>query len=279
MTAPARSGARAVRAQPHGAAARRQRAHGALQLAAGAPHGRHVRPAHRGHRLRAIDARVGGRHPRRPAVAGARRGTKASRRAATTARTASRSGCTSIARTPWSCCRAAPAYHCFCTAEELEADRQRALAAGLPPKYTGRCRAVTRDAARRRIEDGEKAVIRFRVPDDRDVVFEDVVRGEVRFSTSVIGDPVLVRSDGVPAYNFAVVIDDALMGITHVVRGEDHISNTPRQVLLYEAFGWTPPTLRARLAGDGARTTRRCRSATAPRRWPSSAPAAICRRR
>ena len=69
-----------------------------------------------------------------------------------------------------------------------------------------------------------------------------VVRGEVRFHTSVIGDPVLVRSDGVPAYNFAVVIDDALMAITHVVRGEDHISNTPRQVLLYEAFGWRPPT-------------------------------------
>ena len=133
------------------------------------------------------------------------------------------------------------AYHCFCTAEELEADRQRALAAGLPPKYAGRCRAITRDAARRRIEDGDKAVIRFRVPDEGDVVFEDVVRGEVRFSTSVIGDPVLVRSGGVPAYNFAVVIDDALMGITHVVRGEDHISNTPRQLLLYRAFGWTPP--------------------------------------
>ncbi len=134
------------------------------------------------------------------------------------------------------------AYHCFCTAEELEADRQRALAAGLPPMYSGRCRGVTRDAARRRIEDGEKAVIRFRVPAEGDVVFDDVVRGEVRFSASVIGDPVLVRSDGVPAYNFAVVIDDALMGITHVVRGEDHISNTPRQVLLYRAFGWQPPT-------------------------------------
>ena len=134
------------------------------------------------------------------------------------------------------------AYHCFCTADELEADRQRALAASLPPMYSGRCRGVTRDAARRRIEDGEKAVIRFRVPAEGDVVFDDVVRGEVRFSASVIGDPVLVRSDGVPAYNFAVVIDDALMGITHVVRGEDHISNTPRQVLLYRAFGWQPPT-------------------------------------
>jgi nondiscriminating glutamyl-tRNA synthetase len=84
--------------------------------------------------------------------------------------------------------------------------------------------------------------VRFRVPEHRDVVFNDIVRGEVRFSTEVIGDPVLVRSDGIPAYNYAVVIDDALMGITHVVRGEDHISNTPRQILLYEAFGWSLPT-------------------------------------
>jgi len=133
------------------------------------------------------------------------------------------------------------AYRCFCTAEQLEADRQQALAAGQPPQYVGRCRDIPVDAARRRVENGEKAVIRFRVPGDREIAFQDVVRGEVRFHTSVIGDPVLVRSDGVPAYNFAVVIDDALMGITHVVRGEDHISNTPRQLLLYEAFGWTPP--------------------------------------
>ena len=134
------------------------------------------------------------------------------------------------------------AYQCFCTADQLEADRQAALAAGRPPKYVGRCRNLARDEARRRIESGEKAVIRFRVPDGtRDVVFNDLVRGEVRFSTDVIGDPVLVRSDGVPAYNYAVVIDDALMAITHVIRGEDHISNTPRQLLLYEAFGWRPP--------------------------------------
>src|SRR5688500_6680385 len=134
------------------------------------------------------------------------------------------------------------AYYCFCSAEQLEADRQAALAAGRPPKYVGRCRDLTRDDARRRIEKGERAVIRFRVPEgNRDIVFNDLVRGEVRFSTDVIGDPVLVRSDGVPAYNYAVVIDDALMEITHVVRGEDHISNTPRQVLLYEAFGWRPP--------------------------------------
>src|SRR5262245_31845465 len=133
------------------------------------------------------------------------------------------------------------AYRCFCSAEQLEADRQAALAAGRPPKYVGRCRDLPREEARRRVERGEAAVIRFRVPDDREVVFDDVVRGEVRFSSDVIGDPVLVRSDGIPAYNYAVVIDDALMAITHVIRGEDHISNTPRQILLFEAFGWALP--------------------------------------
>ena len=134
------------------------------------------------------------------------------------------------------------AYQCFCSPEQLEADRQASLAAGHPPKYVGRCREIPRDEARRRIENGEKAVIRFRVPDStRDIVFNDLVRGEVRFSSDVIGDSVLVRSDGVPAYNYAVVIDDALMEVTHVIRGEDHISNTPRQLLLYEAFGWKAP--------------------------------------
>jgi len=136
---------------------------------------------------------------------------------------------------------AGKAYHCFCSAEQLEADRQAALTDGKPPKYLGRCRNIAKNDARRRIDNGEKAVVRFRVPENRDVVFDDIVRGEVRFSTDVIGDPVLVRSDGVPAYNYAVVIDDALMEVTHVVRGEDHISNTPRQILLYEAFGWTLP--------------------------------------
>jgi len=133
------------------------------------------------------------------------------------------------------------AYRCFCSAEQLDSDRQEALREGRPPKYSGRCRNIPPEEARQRAESGEPAVIRFRVPEQRDVVFNDIVRGEVRFSTDVIGDPVLVRSDGIPAYNYAVVIDDALMAITHVIRGEDHISNTPRQLLLYETFGWTPP--------------------------------------
>jgi glutamyl-tRNA synthetase len=133
------------------------------------------------------------------------------------------------------------AYYCFCSPEKLEADRQEMIRQGLPPKYAGTCRAIPREQAIARVEGGEKAVVRLRVPAGREVTFADIVRGPVSFHTEVIGDPVLVRSDGIPAYNFAVVIDDALMKVTHVVRGEDHISNTPRQVLLYEAFGWTPP--------------------------------------
>jgi glutamyl-tRNA synthetase len=134
------------------------------------------------------------------------------------------------------------AYYCFCSAQKLDAERQALLAQGLPPKYPGTCRAIAPAEAHARVASGEKAVIRLRVPEGRDVTFDDVVRGPVTFHTDVIGDPVLVRSDGMPAYNYAVVIDDALMKVTHVVRGEDHISNTPRQVLLYEAFGWPPPT-------------------------------------
>lgn len=134
------------------------------------------------------------------------------------------------------------AYYCFCSPDQLEAERQAAVAAGQPIRYSGRCRHLSeREVAAHRAR-GDQAAIRFRVPDGRDVVFEDAVRGTVRFSTEVIGDPVIVRSDGTPAYNFAVVVDDALMQVTHVIRGEDHISNTPRQLLLYEALGYAPPT-------------------------------------
>ena len=133
------------------------------------------------------------------------------------------------------------AYYCFCSAERLEADRQSALEAGQPPKYRGRCRALDPAFSAARVAGGEAAVLRFKVPVSREVTFSDVVRGQVTFNTAVIGDPVLLRSDGHPAYNFAVVVDDALMEVTHVVRGEDHISNTPRQLLLYEAFGIAAP--------------------------------------
>jgi glutamyl-tRNA synthetase/nondiscriminating glutamyl-tRNA synthetase len=133
------------------------------------------------------------------------------------------------------------AYHCFCSAEQLDADRRAALESGRPPQYSGRCRDLPPAAAAERLASGQLAVVRFRVPQDRTVTFQDLVRGTVQFETEVIGDPVLVRSDGHPAYNFAVVVDDALMDITHVVRGEDHISNTPRQVLLYEALRFEMP--------------------------------------
>jgi nondiscriminating glutamyl-tRNA synthetase len=133
------------------------------------------------------------------------------------------------------------AYYCFCSPPKLDEDRKADLAAGRPPKYHGTCRNITLEEARARIDAGERPVIRFKVPETGDVTFRDLVRGDVTFSHDVIGDPVLVRSDGRPAYNFAVVVDDAVMEVTHVIRGEDHISNTPRQVLLYQALGFTPP--------------------------------------
>jgi len=133
------------------------------------------------------------------------------------------------------------AYYCFCPPAKLESERKEDLAAGRPPKYRGTCRGLPLIVARGRLEAGERPVVRFKVPEAVEVTFNDLVRGEVTFNTGVIGDPVLVRSDGRPAYNFAVVVDDAVMEITHVIRGEDHISNTPRQLLLYRALGFTPP--------------------------------------
>ena len=133
------------------------------------------------------------------------------------------------------------AYHCFCAPEKLAAERRVALAAGLPVRYSGTCRAISREEAGARIAAGERPAVRFRVPENREILLFDAVRGEVRFHSDVVGDPVIVRAEGMPAYNFAVVVDDALMGITHVIRGEDHLSNTPRQLLLYEALGVTPP--------------------------------------
>jgi glutamyl-tRNA synthetase len=133
------------------------------------------------------------------------------------------------------------AYYCFCRPDQLEAERKAALAAGLPPRYSGRCRALDPDESRRRVESGEAAAVRFKIAAHRDVTFQDLIRGDVTFHSSVIGDPVIVRSEGRPAYNFAVVVDDALMKVSDVIRGEDHISNTPRQVLIYEALGVAPP--------------------------------------
>jgi nondiscriminating glutamyl-tRNA synthetase len=133
------------------------------------------------------------------------------------------------------------AYYCFCTPEQLDAERKEAMAKNLPPKYSGRCAAIDPAEAKRRVQSGEPAAVRFRTSQDREIKFDDLVRGEISFHTDVIGDQVLLRSDGYPAYNFAVVVDDGLMGVTQVVRGEDHISNTPRQLLIYEALDFSPP--------------------------------------
>ncbi|MGB9837011.1 MAG: glutamate--tRNA ligase [Candidatus Saccharicenans sp.] len=133
------------------------------------------------------------------------------------------------------------AYYCFCTQEELEAEREAALAEGRMPVYSGKCRNIPLEMAEKRRSAGEPAAIRLKVPEEGIIAFDDLVRGHVEFDLKVIGDPIIVRSNGMPAYNYAVVIDDALMNITHVIRGEDHVSNTPRQILLYQALGWPTP--------------------------------------
>ncbi len=132
------------------------------------------------------------------------------------------------------------AYPCYCTDEELERERTVALARGRAPRYSGRCAALT-EAERRELErEGRAASLRFRAGQGK-VAFEDVIRGPMEFEAGLIGDFVLLRSTGLPAYNFATVVDDAAMRITHVIRGEDHLANTARQLLLYRALGAEPP--------------------------------------
>ena len=128
------------------------------------------------------------------------------------------------------------AYRCWCTTEELEARRQAALAAGRPPAYDRRCRELTTPPAGR-----EAFVLRFRTPLDGETVVDDRVKGRVVFRNAELDDFVIARTDGSPVYNFCVVVDDIEMRITHIIRGDDHLANTPRQVLLYAAFGAPPP--------------------------------------
>jgi glutamyl-tRNA synthetase len=132
------------------------------------------------------------------------------------------------------------AYACFCSPERLEELRQERSRSGLNPAYDGRCRALDPAQSARRRAAGEPAVVRFRVPEGRTRV-EDWIRGEVAFENREVEDWVMVRSSGDPIYNFVVVVDDIDMRITHVLRGEEHLTNTPKQVLLYRAFGRTPP--------------------------------------
>lgn len=131
-------------------------------------------------------------------------------------------------------------YPCFCTQQELEAERNLAMAEKRAPKYSRKCLKLSSDEVKARIDRGEKYVIRLRIPDG-ETVYHDIVSGDIHRKNEDIEDFVAVRSDGSPTYNFAVVIDDHDMGISHVIRGNDHISNTFKQIHLYRAFGWEIP--------------------------------------
>ena len=132
------------------------------------------------------------------------------------------------------------AYRCYCTPEELEERRRIAKLMGKPPRYDNRCRELT-DKQKNAFEiSGLRCTIRFKVPDEL-VVFDDLIRGACQFDMSLTGDFVIMRSDGTPSFHFAVAIDDTLMNITHVIRGEDHLSNTPCHILLFHALKQKPP--------------------------------------
>lgn len=133
------------------------------------------------------------------------------------------------------------AYRCFCTEEELEKEREEQVARGETPRYSGRCRHLSEDQRKVFEAEGRIPSIRFLVISDRTYTFDDMVKGTISFEASEMGDFVIVKKDGIPTYNFAVVIDDYEMRISHVLRGEDHVSNTPRQLMIYEALGWKSP--------------------------------------
>ena len=136
---------------------------------------------------------------------------------------------------------AGKAYPCFCTEDELEAMKQAAEAAKLPPKYTGKWATASQAEVDAALAEGKQPVYRFRVPPDARITIQDTVRGEVSWSTDAVGDFVLIRSNGQPVYNFCVAVDDALMRVTHVLRAEEHLPNTLRQMLVYQALGVPPP--------------------------------------
>jgi nondiscriminating glutamyl-tRNA synthetase len=134
------------------------------------------------------------------------------------------------------------AYHCFCSKERLEEVRENQRRENMTPKYDGHCRNLSKEEVQRRVAAGEEYVIRLRMPENSIISFYDEVRGDININSDEVDDQVLIKSDGFPTYHFAVVIDDHLMGITHVIRGEEWLPSTPKHVLLYEAFGWEKPT-------------------------------------
>ena len=160
------------------------------------------------------------------------------------------------------------AYRCFCTPQELEAERQEAIANQRPQVYSGKCRNLNKLEIKENLLRGKTYSVRLRVG-EHPIRFHDVVRGDLEFPPETVSDPILVRSaqggtagasPGIPVYNYVVTVDDALMGITHVIRGDDHIANTPKQVAIYEAFGWKVPQfahLSAILGSDGERLSKR----------------------
>ncbi|HOX22953.1 MAG TPA: glutamate--tRNA ligase [Elusimicrobiales bacterium] len=152
------------------------------------------------------------------------------------------------------------AYHCYCSTEELDEMRRRAQLEKRPPRYDGRCRQLTAEQKAAFQAQGRKPVLRFRMPDDGVTEFQDLIHGSLRFENKLLYDFIMVKASGYPTYNFACVIDDHLMQISHVVRGDDHISNTPLQYQLYKALGWEPPVfahLSMILGPDGTRLSKR----------------------
>ena len=133
------------------------------------------------------------------------------------------------------------AYKCYCTPEELEDMRKTALAEHRPPRYPGKCRNLTKEQQAELEAQGRKYVIRFKMPSEGETVFNDLIRGEVRFANKDLYDLVIQKTSGYPTYNFACVIDDHLMQMSHIIRGDDHISNTPAQIQIYRALGWKEP--------------------------------------
>ncbi len=133
------------------------------------------------------------------------------------------------------------AYYCFCDKERLDSVRAAQQKAKQPPMYDRHCRALARDEAAARVAAGESHVVRLAVPDGEEIAFDDMVRGTVRIQSGTVDDQVLIKTDGFPTYHLASVVDDHLMRITHVIRGEEWLPSTPKHILLYRAFGWTPP--------------------------------------
>lgn len=133
------------------------------------------------------------------------------------------------------------AYYCFCSKERLDQVKNQQRADGMMPKYDGLCRGVSLEEAKKRVAAGEEYVIRMKLPANTDIKFNDLIKGNISINTDDMDDQVLIKSDGFPTYHFAVVVDDHLMKITHVIRGDEWLTSTPKHIFLYEAFGWDVP--------------------------------------